>query len=166
MPLHYGCLCCKVRQKNKNKIIMRELSSRERTCSMVPCFLLSNPKAVWIFCLLLLLASHPCRALRSTLAFPVTHTCTQTYTDEHMIGYKYSGQDRKCTMFARDRTHVVLISTLPPSSLSAVFCVGGGEKTCTSAYLMPFIYADLSMNVLNGAQTPHHCCPIVLHSPH
>lgn len=62
---------------------------------MVPGFLLAdtNPKAAGIFCLLLLLASHPCRALRFTHWLSQWNTRIQTSTDEHMMDYKYSGQD-------------------------------------------------------------------------
>lgn len=71
------------------------LTLGERTCSTVPGFLLTdtNPKAAGIFCLLLCLASHPCRALRSTHWLSHSHTRIQTYTDEHMMDYKYSSQD-------------------------------------------------------------------------
>lgn len=80
----------------------------------------TNPKAAGIYCILLLLASHPCRAFRFTLAFPVTRTNAES--DEHMIDYKYSGKG-----LATHATHctpqTVLISALPRSSLAALFCV-------------------------------------------
>lgn len=52
---------------------------------MVPGFPLAdtNPKAVGIFCLLLLLASRSCRGLRSAVCFPVTHTYAKL--DEHTL---------------------------------------------------------------------------------
>lgn len=93
----------------------------------MPGFLLAdtNPKAAGIFCLLLLLASHPCRALRSTLAFPVTHTRTQTYTDEHTIDYKYSGQDRRYVQHNVRRGHNTHCAHFNPAtelSVSTFLC--------------------------------------------
>lgn len=105
----------------------------------------TNPKAAGIFGLLLLLASHPCRALRSTLAFPV-HTHMQTHTDEHTIDYKYSGQDRRYVQHNVRRGHNTHCAHFKPatSSLSALFC-GEKKKNCTSALLVLFIQASLSV---------------------
>lgn len=62
------------------------------------------------------------------------------------------------TMYARDRTHAVLISTLPPSSLSALFC--GKKKTCTSAYLMLFILGRLVHEC--ARRSPNSSVPITV----
>lgn len=126
---------------------------------MVPGFLLAdtNPNAAGIFCLLLLLASHPCRALRSThTSFP-SHTHIQTYTDEHMMNYKYSGQDWRYVQHNVRRGHNTHCAHFNPATELSVSTLmwenKTKKKTCTSAHLMLFIQADLSMNALYGAQT-------------
>lgn len=89
----------KKQKENNNNVARRDfLGARTFTCSSVPGFLFAdtNPKAAGIFCLLLLLASHPCRALRSTFTPPVSlnHTHAHQHTHDYGMDYKYSGKER------------------------------------------------------------------------
>lgn len=60
-----------------------------------------------------------------TLACLVSHT--QTYTDEHMTDYKYTGQDWVYVQRGIHwGGHAVLISAPPPCAPSALFSVRGG----------------------------------------
>lgn len=103
---------------------------------MVPGFLLAdtNPKAAGIFCLLLLLASHPCRALRFTHWLSQWNTRIQTSTDEHMMDYKYSGQDWRYVQRNVRWGHNTHCAHFNPTtrSPSALFCRKKNLHICSS----------------------------------
>lgn len=133
---------------------------------MVPDFLLAdtNPKAAGIFCLLLLLASHPCRALRSTHWLSQSHTHIFRHAQMNTwwtINIRARIGGMCSTMYAGDITRTVLISTLPPSSPSALYC-GNEKKTNKLAHLLSWYCSLRQTCPRTTLRCPHPSVPVAV----